>query len=208
MDLSDIHIKIKNEFSQGTMLNLMTTLDDSFNNLDEEGKAILFKWLEFEFLYEQISIYDTMQISWSSMKEQLSSDANLQLETISKTKKRNIEYLQRWIIDNKSNNLKVDEPAIDLSDSYATEKIIYLHELGIIDFLRTKQPFNTSINSLATVLSAITGVKPETKHIQSMLNPIISKEAGQKNNPLNSKTTVSKVQNQLINIGFNLNNTI
>jgi len=190
------------------MLNLITTLNDSFNNLDEEDKAILFKWLEFKFLYEQISIYETMQISWSSMKEQLSSDANLQLETISKTKKRNIKYLERWIIDNKSNNLKVESPEIDLSDSSHTEKIIYLHELGIIDFLRTKQPFNTSINSLATVLSAITGVKPETKHIQSMLNPIISKEAGQKNNPLNSKKTVSKVQNQLINIGFNLNKTI
>jgi hypothetical protein len=208
MDLSEVYIKIENEFSQGTMLDLITTLDDLFNNLDEKDKVILFNRLEFEFLYEQISIYDTMQISWSSMKEQLSSDANLQLETISKAKKRNIKSLQKWIVENKSNNLKVDEPAIDLSGSYATEKIIYLHELGIIDFLRTKQPFNTSINSLATVLSAITGVKPETKHIQSMLNPIISKEAGQKNNPLNSKTTVSKVQSQLINIGFNLNKTI
>ena len=98
--------------------------------------------------------------------------------------------------------------AIDLSDTTATEKIIYLQKLGVIDFLRTKQPFLSSINSLATILSAITGVKPETKHIQSMLNPIISKEAGQKNNPLNSKNTVSKVEKQLINIGFNLNETI
>ncbi len=104
---------------------------------------------------------------------------------------------------------KEPEPeAIDLSDTTPTEKIIYLQKLGVIDFLRTKQPFNTSINSLATVLSAIAGVNPETKHIQSMLNPIISKEAGQKNNPLNSKNTVSKVEKQLINIGFNLNETI
>ena len=98
--------------------------------------------------------------------------------------------------------------AIDLSDTTATEKIIYLQKLGVIDFLRTKQPFNTSINSLGTVLSAITGVNPETKHIQSMLNPIISKEAGQKNNPLNSTKTVSKVEKQLRDIGFNLNETI
>jgi len=96
--------------------------------------------------------------------------------------------------------------AIDLSDTTATEKIIYLQKLGVIDFLRTKQPFLSSINSLATVLSAVTGAKTET--IQPMLNPMISKEAGQKNNPLNSKTTVSKVETQLINIGFNLNETI
>lgn len=97
--------------------------------------------------------------------------------------------------------------AIDLSETTATEKIIYLHKLGIIDFLRNKQPFQSSTNSLATVLSAITGINPETKHIQSMLNPIINKEAGQKNNPLNSQKTVLKIETQLINIGFNLNET-
>jgi hypothetical protein len=102
---------------------------------------------------------------------------------------------------------QLEPEAIDLSKTTATEKIIYLQKLGVIDFLRTKQPFNTSINSLATVISAITGVNPETKHIQSMLNPMISKEVGQKNNPLNSKNTVSKVEKQLINIGFNLNET-
>ena len=37
---------------------------------------------------------------------------------------------------------------IDLSNSPATEKIIFLQKLGVIDFLRTKQPFSTSINSL------------------------------------------------------------
>lgn len=94
--------------------------------------------------------------------------------------------------------------AIDLSDTTATEKIIYLQKLGVIDFLRDKN--NVSINGLATVLSAITGAKIET--LQPMLNPIISQNAGQKNNPLNSKNTVSKVEKQLINIGFNLNETI
>lgn len=206
MDLNDIHIKIKNEFSNGTMLNLIKTLDDTFYNLDEEDTAILFKWLEFEFLYEHISIYDTMQISWSSMKEQLSSDAYLQLETISKTKKRNIEYLERWIINNKPNNLKVELPEIDLSGSSATEKIIYLHKLGVIDYLKSKQPFLSSTNSLATILSAIIDEKPGT--IQSMINPILSKKVDEKNNPLNSPKPVAKVIKQLNDIGFNLNKTI
>ena len=118
---------------------------------------------------------------------------------LNNTKPENSEPIQK---------VEIEPEAIDLSDTTATEKIIYLQKLGVIDFLRTKQPFNTSINSLATVISAITGVKPETKHIQSMLNPMISKEVGQKNNPLNSKNTVSKVEKQLINIGFNLNETI
>jgi hypothetical protein len=101
---------------------------------------------------------------------------------------------------------KTEIPPIDLSDTTATEKIIYLQKLGVIDFLRTKQPFQSSTNSLAIVLSAITGEKLET--IQPMLNPIVSKEAGQKNNPLNSKKAVPKVEQQLIKIGFNLNETI
>jgi hypothetical protein len=79
-----------------------------------------------------------------------------------------------------------------------------LQKLGVIDFLTNKN--HVSINGLATVLSAITGEKAGT--IQPMLNPMISKQAGQRNNPLNSKNTVSKVEKQLINIGFNLNETI
>lgn len=105
----------------------------------------------------------------------------------------------------KSNQPQKTEPEpLDLSDTTATEKIIYLQKLGVIDFLRKNN--HVSINGLATVLSAITGAKIET--LQPMLNPIISKDAGQKNNPLNSKNTVSKVEKQLINIGFNLNETI
>ncbi len=116
---------------------------------------------------------------------------------LNNTKPENSEPIQK---------VEIEPEAIDLSDTSTTEKIIYLQKLGVIDFLRTKQPFLSSINSLATVLSAVTGAKTET--IQPMLNPMISKEAGQKNNPLNSKTTVSKVETQLINIGFNLNETI
>jgi len=105
--------------------------------------------------------------------------------------------------------VETQEPeAIDLSETTATEKIIYLYKLGIIDFLRNKQPFKSSTNSLATVLSAITGINPDTKHIQSMLNPIVNKQVGQKNNPLNSTKTVLKVETQLTNIGFDLNETI
>lgn len=206
MDLSEIHNKINNEFSQETVLSLITTLEDAFNNLDEENKAVLLKWLEFEFLNKQMSIYDTMQISWSPKKEQLSLEANQELETISKTKKRNIEYLKRWIIENKSNILKVELPEIDLSDTIATEKIIYLQKLGVIDFLRSQQPFISVPDKVSQVLSAITGIKIDS--IRPMLRPIINKDSEHSKNPLNSKNAVARVEKQLIRIGFNLNETI
>ncbi len=208
MGLQELYKKIKSGFQQETLLEFNIILNDASNNLSPEERGIFLDWLEYEFLYNQLTFYDTQQASLASVREQLSSDAVQELESVINKQKKYTEYLQKWLVENKSNNLKVEEPEVDLSDTTATEKIIYLHELGIINFLRTKQPFSTSINSLATVLSAITGVKPETRHIQSMLNPMISKEAGQKNNPLNSKTTVAKVQKQLNDIGFNLNKTI
>lgn len=101
---------------------------------------------------------------------------------------------------------KQTEPiAIDLSDTKAIDKILYLHKIGVIDFLRGQQPFNTSVNSLASVLSAITGEKSGT--LQPMLNPMLSKKVDDTNNPLNSKKAVERVEKQLINIGFNLNET-
>lgn len=95
---------------------------------------------------------------------------------------------------------------LDLFDSSAIEKILYLHHLGVLDFLKQQQPFLSSTNRLAIVLSAITGVKRET--IQPMLNPIFSKNVDNKNNPLNSQIAVDKVTKQLIQLGCKLNKTI
>lgn len=115
----------------------------------------------------------------------------------------NIKYLYKIFNNVKAKRKPLENSffeAIDLSDTTATEKIIYLHKLGVIDFLRKQQPFNTSINSLATVLSAVTGEKSGT--IQPMLNSMLSKNVGQKNNPLNSEKPVNKVTKQLNDIGF------
>ncbi len=95
---------------------------------------------------------------------------------------------------------KNKQDVVDLSNTKATQKIIYLQELGIIDYLRTKEPFNLSTNALATILSAITGEKTET--LQSYLNPIINTTSGQKNNPLNSIKNTQKVKQTLTNLGF------
>lgn len=90
---------------------------------------------------------------------------------------------------------------IDNSNAKATEKIIYLKELGILDFLIETEPFNLSTNAIANVLSSITGEKAGT--LQSYLNPIKNPTAGQKNNPLNNTKNVDKVKQTLIKLGFN-----
>lgn len=116
--------------------------------------------------------------------------------------KRIIEFIENKIAEIKKSIPKKDEfeKAIDLSTSNAVQKIIFLHELGIIDFLRTKQPFSTSVNSLANVLTAITGEKTTT--LQPYLNALLSNTEAENKHPYYSKSTAEKVRNQLINLGF------
>lgn len=92
---------------------------------------------------------------------------------------------------------------IDYSDETLVSKVIFLHSIGVIDELRKQKPFNTSINSLASVLSAVTGGKPTS--IQPMLNAMLNTNISPKNNPLNSKNTVNIVRKKLSNLGFNVN---
>jgi hypothetical protein len=95
-----------------------------------------------------------------------------------------------------------DPEPLDLSDTSAVEKIIYLNELGIIDFLRTKPEFIGSTNLMATVLSAVTDVKPST--LQTSLNRLIGKDTADKNHPYHTSTTVEKVRQTLINKNIKL----
>lgn len=117
-----------------------------------------------------------------------------------------IKFIENWIEQKKLVTNEIEIPLIDLSDSSAKEKIIFLEKLGVIDFLRNKQPFNTSTNILANVLSAITGEKSGT--LQPYVSAMISKNFDSKNHPMNSNETVKRVQSNLINIGFNVNETI
>lgn len=110
-----------------------------------------------------------------------------------------INYLEEKLKNLQTNELQNDFN-LDISDTSATDKIIYLSQLGVLDFLRTQSPFNMSINQLATVLSAITGEKKAT--LQSMLNPIFSAETNQKNNPLNKSKNTTKIKGTLNIIGF------
>jgi len=90
----------------------------------------------------------------------------------------------------------ISEP-LDLSEnSSAVEKIIYLYELGMIDFLRSKPEFISSTNLMATFLSAITSEKAST--LQTSLNRLINNDFEDKNHPYRTFNTVEKVRQSLI----------
>lgn len=89
----------------------------------------------------------------------------------------------------------------DFSSNSATEKIIMLEKLGVLEFLRTKEPFNLSINALSSALSGITGEKQTT--LQSYINPMMSKGTNQRNNPMTKNKAVAKIESRLTNLRFN-----
>lgn len=98
--------------------------------------------------------------------------------------------------------LKKEEVLIDHSDSSLAAKIIALNEVGIIEFLREKEPFNMSINSLARYLSLCLG--ENTTSVQSYINPMISEGVLQDKSPYKSEKTVEKVKQELISIGLKI----
>lgn len=85
---------------------------------------------------------------------------------------------------------------LDLSETTAVEKIIYLNELGIIDFLKSKPEFMGSTNLMATFLSAITDEKTTT--LQTSINKLLNNDTADKNHPYKSKGTANKVRQTLI----------
>jgi len=91
----------------------------------------------------------------------------------------------------RKNSTKENEIS-DLSDSLGIEKLIYLKELGVLDFLKNKRPFNTSTNHLATFLSAVTGEKART--LQSYLNAHFSKNNDNKNDFYKDSKTKERVK--------------
>jgi hypothetical protein len=97
--------------------------------------------------------------------------------------------------------VKKQDSLTDYSNSKLTEKIIALNEAGILDFLRNKEPFNLSVNSLAEFLSLCLGEK--TTSIQSYINAIINK-SDQSKSPYNTPKTVEKVKQKLIQIGLKI----
>ena len=98
--------------------------------------------------------------------------------------------------------VKKEDILVDYDQSSLNEKIIALSEAGVLDFLKNKEPFNLSVNSLAKYLSLCLGEK--TTSIQSYLNPLHNNNSDQSKSPYSSPKTVEKVKQKLIQIGLKI----
>jgi len=111
--------------------------------------------------------------------------------------KRIIEFIEQRIAELGTEMIIITEPEpFDLSNTTAVKKIIYLNELGIIDFLKTKPEFIGSTNLMATFLSAITDVKAST--LQTGLNKLVINDTDDQRHPYYSNNTVNEVRQTLI----------
>lgn len=197
--------------------NLIEELKDNLMNSEKNPNGIENYLIFLEEDLIKLPTYDIPGRGFMKMMYKYKSDSEIEeneyfikkgeivVSAISEVIKWIEKHLSRTskVIETKTLLPNENELNYDLSKSKATEKIIFLKELGILDNLRTIQPFATTINSLATILSAITG--EQTTTLQPYLNSLYGKGIDTNKNPYNSEKTVKKVQDQLIKIGFQIN---
>jgi hypothetical protein len=119
-------------------------------------------------------------------------------------KQKSKEYLNnREIIKDKSLRITDKEKFdINLSDTKDINKVRFLIELGIVDYLKDNV-FEHSNNAVASALSGVTGIKRET--LQSYINAYLT-ETG-KNNPAKNTKEMNKIRQTLNQLGFNQSNS-
>jgi len=103
----------------------------------------------------------------------------------------------------KSDNINFEEEHEDvgtIKTHKAPVKVLFLNELGIIDFLAKKRCFITNTNALCKALGHATNEKEGT--LYRNIRPLIDKGYGQDRNPYNNDTNVKYVKNTLNQIGF------
>ncbi|MCF6129318.1 hypothetical protein L1S35_06510 [Flavobacterium sp. AS60] len=145
---------------------------------------------ELEFVESEIGWLINLKMNFSN------SNYHPDLFNPIEKKIRLLEFKKYQLLPDKKEEL------LDFDDSSAMEKVIYLHKLGVLDFLRKQTAFNNSTNNLAKFLSAVTGENSRT--LQSYLNPIYSIQVDQKNNPLSKKTSVERIEKQLNLMGISV----
>lgn len=167
---------------------------EHYKKLRVDNDEINFIETEIILITESIRLIIEYQKSELEEKEEIDINKWLMEANLSSYKKIILFLETRKLELEPESNLT--EP-LDLSESSAVEKILYLNELGIIDFLRTKTEFTGSTNLMATFLSAITGEKATT--LQTSLNRLVNKDTEDKNHPYRTIKTVEKVKQSLLN---------
>ena len=88
----------------------------------------------------------------------------------------------------------------DLTGASIPVRLLYLYELGVIDFLKAKHPFISSCNSLSRALSPILNSRVDS--INRPLRLIYNSELDNNRHPLNNEENYEKVKHELNEIGF------
>jgi|GEM_PF-2315842 len=129
------------------------------------------------------------------------ADENLRMQLINGIKKLiKLEEIIQLSEELQNQNKAQTNELEDWSNTKAVEKLIFLNELGILEILKMNIPFNTSTNSLAMILSAITGENSTT--LQSSLSAM---NRNNKNDPYNSKKLVNKTKSKLAQLKYEQN---
>ena len=103
----------------------------------------------------------------------------------------------------KSDTIDFQEEHYDVGDIKTHKspvKILFLNELGIIDFLAKKTPFITNTNALCKALSNAVGERHDT--LYRVINPLLKNDEDNPRHPYNNDTNVENVKNILNDIGF------
>jgi len=130
------------------------------------------------------------------------ADCKLLLELNRLKKEIAEEQKSQHTANDKSEMIDTPEIHLDYSNNSKAERIVFLHELGLLDYLQKKmneELHGFSANKLAEIVSTFIDVPYVTA--QSYLNPIYSSSADQSKNPMTAKN-LEKVKNKLKDIGF------
>ena len=200
-----------NKFFQTTNLQHLNKLEFSKSvkcknyHIDIDRSTLIVS--PFEVIHSRYQCFDFSNLTiFKEIPQYISSFwLFIELSRLYIENKERIEADERKLLCiSSANNVQEEKPemVLDYSNNLNAEKIVFLAELGILDYLQKKMNdklHGCSINKLAEVVSTFTGVPQST--VQSYLNPMFSKGADQSNNPATPKNR-EKVKNKLKNIGF------
>ena len=158
-----------------------------YKNIFVDTKLIDFALIEIPFLTHNTSSALFTMLKHTNQKR------------VSDSTKKKFNFYERKFQSADILPEQLEPEPLDLSDSSIAEKIALLYESGIIEFLHKKDGKPHTVNSIASLLSGITGVDPKT--IQSAINPFINTHSTSKGTP--AKSTLNKAKTKIIDLGFN-----
>lgn len=181
------NIFVKTEFE-----NYLPRIRELRKSIQQQDLQFITSYEDYEFYLLEVGI-STHIICWKAVSRDNYIFYEEYLNNL-------INFLEEEFLDSDIlTKLEKEIPQMELFTANKSEKIVYLEQLGVLNFLRGKEPFNTSTNALAQAVSRFTGIKTGT--VQSYLNPMNNSDLNQKNNPLTNKR-IDKIKDELLKLGF------